>query len=80
MSSQKVAELLEKNSSSSPEDFLENFPFLGKRSKTILSGLILANRLLSVLGVEKVIISTYGLRYGTLLSGQIEENYVWRKF
>ena len=59
----------------SPENYLQHFPFLGKRSQTIKSGLLLADSVTKLLDVEKLYISTYGLRYGTLLTGKIEDEF-----
>ncbi len=59
----------------SPEDYLNHFPFLGKRSQTIKSGLLLADSVTKLLDVEKLYISTYGLRFGTLLKGKIEDEF-----
>lgn len=61
------------------EDFLKKFPFLGKRSKTIYSGLMLADRIFDRLGVRDIYISTYGLRYGTILANSIKDEYVWKR-
>lgn len=52
----------------SAEDFLNEFPFLGKRSNAIRGGLLLATRLGEFLDVETFEASTYGLRYGALIS------------
>ena len=68
--------IIQRYQSFSPEEFLDSFPFLGKRSKTIMSGLYLAQGVLEVLGVENVYISTYGLRYGTLLAGEIKDEFI----
>ena len=71
-----VVNLVDKYSSSSPEDFLSEFPFLGKRSHAIRGGLILTKTLGELVKVKEFKVSTYGLRYGTLLEGCIEEKYV----
>jgi exopolyphosphatase/guanosine-5'-triphosphate,3'-diphosphate pyrophosphatase len=60
------------------DDFLAEFPFLGKRSLTIYSGITLANKVFEELGTSELYISTYGLRYGTILAGEIKEEYVWK--
>jgi exopolyphosphatase/guanosine-5'-triphosphate,3'-diphosphate pyrophosphatase len=62
----------------SAEDYLKEFPFLGKRSKTIQSGMDLAYTIFKKLDVEEVYISTYGLRYGTLLEGEIQDEFIYR--
>jgi exopolyphosphatase/guanosine-5'-triphosphate,3'-diphosphate pyrophosphatase len=61
------------------DDFLREFPFLGKRSKTIYSGIILAKNILDKLESTDVYISTYGLRYGTLLAGEIKNDFLHGK-
>lgn len=76
---QAVKEMQQKYHSYTADDFLATFPFLGKRSKTIYSGLVLANTIFSCLDVEEIYISTYGLRYGTMLAGKIEDKYVWKR-
>ncbi|MBC77450.1 MAG: hypothetical protein CME64_15710 [Halobacteriovoraceae bacterium] len=63
----------------SPEQFLAEFPFLGKRSRAIRGGLLLTQKLGEIVGVEKFKVSTYGLRYGTILEEKIEEEYVHTK-
>lgn len=69
--------LKEKTRHFNPSDYLERYPFLGKRSNTIKAGLELALTVLNRLDVETVCVSTYGLRYGTLLEGKIGEEYAW---
>lgn len=58
-----------------PHDFLAMYPFLGKRSQTIASGLTLANVIIDRLDVDLLYISTYGLRYGTILLEQIPDHF-----
>lgn len=55
------------------------FPFLGKRSETIKAGLDLILRISLWLNVDKYKISTYGLRYGTLVEGGIKDEFIYRK-
>ncbi|MAZ48701.1 MAG: hypothetical protein CME65_09060 [Halobacteriovoraceae bacterium] len=57
---------------------LEEFPFLGKRASTIQSGLYLATSLLSLIGCTEAYISTFGLRYGTILAGGIEDGFIFK--
>ena len=71
-----VRQMLEDYQSLTPTKILERFPFLGKRSQTIIGGLIVADNIFSWLGVEKITISTYGLRYGTLNAGKIVDKYL----
>ncbi len=60
-----------------PEQFLADFPFLEKRATAIKGGLHLIYHLLHRLLVKEVVVSTYGLRYGTILEGQIKEGYLY---
>lgn len=59
-----------------PEMFLSRFPFLGKRSAAIKGGLELVVKLSPLLNVERFQVSVYGLRYGTLLAGEIETRFL----
>jgi exopolyphosphatase/pppGpp-phosphohydrolase len=59
-----------------PEQFLKEFPFLQKRSHAMRGGLHLVYHLLHRLLVKEVVVSTYGLRYGTIIEGRIKEEYV----
>lgn len=54
-----------------PEKLLVQYPFLGKRSETILSGARVARAFGLKLGVENFNISTLGLRYGSILYDEI---------
>jgi len=59
-----------------PEEFLELFPFLQKRSNSIRGGLHLVYHVIHRLLVKQITISTYGLRYGTLLEGKIKKEFI----
>ncbi len=72
-------ELFDRYKEHGPEDMLAKYPFLGKRSHTIHSGLRLAIAVLNKLKSRKVYISTYGLRYGTLISGGIDNEYIVKR-
>jgi exopolyphosphatase/guanosine-5'-triphosphate,3'-diphosphate pyrophosphatase len=61
-----------------PNDYLRDYPFLGKRSKTIKAGLRLAIWVCDKLNIANVEISTYGLRYGTLLSMEIDDGFIFK--
>jgi exopolyphosphatase/guanosine-5'-triphosphate,3'-diphosphate pyrophosphatase len=54
----------------------ERFPFLGKRVKTIIGGACVAYDFARRLAVKSLEVSTYGLRYGTLFSGEIDEKFI----
>ncbi len=57
------------------QDLHEQYPFLGKRTRTIGAGARVARALGLSLGVETLEISTYGLRHGTLYEGSIDERF-----
>lgn len=71
-----MEKLNQKYNTWSPEQYLECFPFLGKRSQTIAAGIILATEIFKKLKIKNLYISTYGLRYGTLLSGGIKNEFI----
>lgn len=76
-----VSEIIKLNDeycSKTPEEILERFPFLGKRSQTIVGGLKVALTIFSVLNIKEVQISTYGLRYGTFEQGEILDEHIVR--
>ena len=73
-----IDQLLQSYGHYSPAQFLAKFPFLGKRSNAILGGLTLVHHMLHRLGVKEVVVSTYGLRYGTFLEGGIKDGYLAR--
>jgi len=73
-----VDQLFKKYSDLSPEKYLELFPFLGKRSESIRGGLHLTYHLIHRLFAKSMTISTYGLRYGTLLEGSISEENIFK--
>ena len=76
LKSEDVETIFKKFSSSPPDVFLSQFPFLGKRSASIKGGLHLVYHIIHRLLVKEMTISTYGLRYGTLLEGQIKEEFL----
>ena len=71
-----IDNLFKKYSNSNPEQFLEQFPFLQKRSQSIRGGLHLVYHLAHRLLVKEITISTYGLRFGTLLEGKIKKDFL----
>jgi len=76
MTKSAIEDLFKLYSAASPEDLLKEFPFLGKRAASIVGGLHLTYHILHRLGVKEIVVSTYGLRYGTLLEGKIEKDYL----
>lgn len=76
LKSDDIENLFKHFSMSGPEIFLKEFPFLGKRSASIKGGLHTVYHLIHRLLVKEITISTYGLRYGTLLEGHIREEFL----
>ncbi len=78
MKSEDVDNLFKKYSDTDPEVFLEEFPFLQKRSQNIRGGLHVAYHFIHRLLAREITISTYGLRYGTILEGKIKKEHLWK--
>jgi exopolyphosphatase/pppGpp-phosphohydrolase len=78
LKTEDLDQLFKKYSDLSPEKYLELFPFLGKRSESIRGGLHLTYHLVHRLFAKTMTISTYGLRYGTLLEGKIKEEDIYK--
>lgn len=68
--------MFKKYSNHTPAEFLELFPFLQKRSNSIRGGLHLVYHIVHRLLVKEITISTYGLRYGTILEGKIKKEFI----
>lgn len=58
------------------DEILKDYPFLRERSKTIRGGLEVALNILKSLHTSKIEISTYGLRYGTILEGRVLDEHI----
>lgn len=76
MKSEDIDNLFKGYADTTPEAFLEEFPFLQKRSNSIRGGLHLVYHLTHRLMVKEITVSTYGLRYGTLLEGKIKKEFL----
>ncbi len=74
-----IDSMFKKYSELSPEQFLDLFPFLQKRSQSIRGGLNLVYHLVHRLLVKELTISTYGLRFGTLLEGKVRKEFLYAK-
>lgn len=79
MKSEDIDNLFKKYSDTAPDVFLEQFPFLQKRSQSIRGGLHLVYHITHRLLVKELTISTYGLRFGTLLEGRIKKEFIHGK-
>ncbi len=77
LKSEDIENLFKKYSEMDPQSFLDQFPFLQKRSNSIRGGLHIVYHLVHRLLVKEIRISTYGLRYGTLLEGKIKKDYIY---
>ena len=77
MKTEDIDNIFKSHSDWSPEQFLVDYPFLQKRAGAIRGGLHLVYHLLHRLLVKEVIVSTYGLRYGTILEGHIKESQLY---
>ena len=71
VSSEDIDSLFKKFSQLPIDQYLEKFPFLGKRAYSINGGIHLVFHLVHLLQVKTIEISTYGLRYGSLHQGKI---------
>lgn len=76
MKSEDIDSLFKKYSDHTPEMFLEAFPFLQKRSQSIRGGLHTVYHIVHRLLAKDITISTYGLRYGTILEGKIKQEFL----
>jgi exopolyphosphatase/guanosine-5'-triphosphate,3'-diphosphate pyrophosphatase len=65
-------ELKDHNSNQS----LSKYPFLGKRSESIHGGLKAIIQICDWLSTVEIEVLTYGLRYGTLLEGEIKNEFI----
>lgn len=79
LKAEDVDGLFKKYSETPADDFLTKFPFLKKRSQSIRGGLHLVYHITHRLLVKELSISTYGLRYGTILEGKIKREYLHAK-
>lgn len=76
---EKLFELVNYTSQFTPDVFMSHFPFLGKRAYAIKGGLKVASFILEALEVDEIYVSTYGLRYGTLLN-KIESRFISKQY
>lgn len=72
---QSLSKIVEKYHNYSEDDFLKDFPFLGKRAKAISGGIFVADFLCGKLKVKDIYVSTYGLMFGTALEGEIKDEF-----
>lgn len=74
----KFCEFLEKIKGLSEDELSNQYPFLGKRARTIVAGARVARAMGLGLEVENFNISTLGLRYGVILEDKILEEFIAR--
>jgi exopolyphosphatase / guanosine-5'-triphosphate,3'-diphosphate pyrophosphatase len=58
------------------QKLLSTFPYLGKRARTLVAGGLIIQALCERIGVQKLEISTLGLRHGTLFEGVIKDGFI----
>lgn len=58
------------------ENLLMLFPFLGKRAPMVAAGSMVAELIGSKLKIDLIKVSTRGLRYGTVITGGINEQFI----
>lgn len=58
------------------EDLLNEFPHLGKRAPMVASAAIVAQLIGEKLNIKNMKISTRGLRYGTLIEGEVNDQFI----
>jgi exopolyphosphatase/guanosine-5'-triphosphate,3'-diphosphate pyrophosphatase len=75
---EKIEELIDKVKFLDESELLSRYPFLGKRVSTIQHGMQLFSDFVNFLDLDEVYISTYGLRFGVALEGQIQKEF-WAK-
>ncbi|MDA8792684.1 hypothetical protein N9N67_05530 [Bacteriovoracaceae bacterium] len=67
LSSEILQELLLKVHTLNPEEIKKKYPILGKRSSTIVAGILISLFFSNELNCDTYVVSTRGLRYGTIL-------------
>lgn len=72
-----IDQLFKSYSDWSPEQLLAEFPFLGKRAQSIRGGLHLVYHLFHRLKIDETVISTFGLRYGSLYQGSLRDDQIF---
>lgn len=58
------------------EELRTLYPFLGKRARTIVAGAKIGLKIAQKINVKNLEVSTYGLRYGTIISGGIAHEFI----
>jgi len=56
-----------------------NFPVAGKRATTIVGGSKVILEICKILKIQKIFISTYGLRFGTIIEEEIDPKYLQKE-
>lgn len=63
-------------SSMTVDRLIQDYPFLGKRVHSLKGGSLVANSFVKLVVEKEIMISTRGLRYGTLFAGEINGSYI----
>jgi exopolyphosphatase/guanosine-5'-triphosphate,3'-diphosphate pyrophosphatase len=80
ISSDQLTHFYEEISELSEENLIKKFPVVGKRANVIQYGLRAVNDLAYHYKIKNFVISCYGLRFGTLFQGEIDERFTTNKF
>lgn len=80
LSVEKLEALINSFSYASPEELSSKYPFLGKRAKSIVAGSKIGLKVARKIKCKGLEISTYGLRYGTLIEGEIQNEFIVGQF
>ncbi|MCK6594719.1 MAG: hypothetical protein L6Q33_05930 [Bacteriovoracaceae bacterium] len=62
-------------SQSDTQELLKKYPYLGKRIHSIPGGVWVAQKIVKLVCLSELLISTRGLRYGTFVTGEIDGKY-----
>jgi exopolyphosphatase/guanosine-5'-triphosphate,3'-diphosphate pyrophosphatase len=80
ITSDQLTHFYEEINELSESDLLKKYPVVGKRANVIQFGLKAVNDLAYHFKIKSFIISCYGLRFGTLFQGEIDEQFTKNKF
>lgn len=76
ISTVQYKDFFEKFNDKNEEQLKEIYPFLGKRARTIVAGAKVGLKVASKINVKNLEVSTYGLRYGTIISGGVASEFI----
>ncbi len=80
LSHRELSQFIDRYKNLNNDIIASQFPFLGKRAKTIVAGSEIARLVSAKIKVQTLDVSTYGLRYGTLTEGGIKDEFIVKRF